>query len=209
MVRRQERVEDTRRRIAKATYELHSTIGPALATVALIADRAGLPRQTVYRNFGTQVELFRGCIAFGLELHPLPDPGRWQSISDRSRRLQVGLAELYQWFDAAEAVMTNTVRDMGVVQEAGQQAMEPVVAVFSAIYQMLLQGWDAPRVGPLLALALDFATWKKLRRESEMTAAAIVSMWIELILCRQAGPTASYPNSSPLDRMEGRPSSGS
>jgi AcrR family transcriptional regulator len=188
MVKRREKVEETRRRIAKATYELHSTIGPAFATIALIADRAGLPRQTVYRNFGTQVELFRSCIAFGLELHPLPDPNAWQSVADPYMRLQVGLGELYQWFEASEDVMTNSVRDYGVVSEAAEEAMEPVEGVFHAMYQALSKGWDGSRVSPLLTLALDFVTWKKLRRERGMSGDSIVELWADLIRCRQPEP---------------------
>ena len=187
MVKRREKVEETRRRIAKATYELHSTIGPALTTIALVADRAGLPRQTVYRNFQTQLELFRSCIAFGLEMHPLPDPNRWQSIADPGERLQVGLTQLYQWFGASEAVMTNSVRDFGVVQESAE-AMQPVGEVFQRIYETLCQGWNGARVSPLLALAVDFSTWKKLSREQGMASHAIVEMWSDLIRCKHREP---------------------
>jgi AcrR family transcriptional regulator len=188
MVKRRQKVEVTRRRIAKATYELHSTIGPAFATITLIADRAGLPRQTVYRNFGTQVELFRSCIAFGLEVHPLPDPNGWQSVADPEERLQVGLTQLYLWFEASEPVLTNSVRDFGVVREAAEEAMRPVDEVFLRIYETLCQGWGAARVSPLLSLAVDFATWKKLRREQGMSSLAIVEMWSDLIRCRHREP---------------------
>lgn len=186
MVKRRDKVEETRRRIAKATYELHSTIGPALATIALIADRAGLPRQTVYRNFGTQVELFRSCIAFGLEIHPLPDPNRWKSITDPDERLQVGLTQLYLWFEASEPVLTNVARDFGVVQEAAEMAQQPVDEVLHRIYETLCHGWAGSGASPVLSLAVDFATWKKLRREQGMASSAIVEMWLELIRCRHA-----------------------
>lgn len=186
MVKRRDKVEETRRRIAKATYELHSTIGPALTTIALISDRAGLPRQTVYRNFGTQLELFRNCIAFGLEMHPLPDPSRWQSIADPGERLQFGLTELYQWFEAAEPVMTNSLRDFGSVPESAE-AMQPVGEVFQRIYGTLSHGWEGSKVTPVLSLAVDFATWKKLRREQGLASSAIVDMWLDIIRCRQTG----------------------
>jgi AcrR family transcriptional regulator len=184
MVRRRDKVEETRRRIAKATYELHSTIGPALTTFARISDRAGLPRQTVYRNFANQLEIFRSCIAFGLEMNPLPDPDRWQSIADPRERLQVGLTELYQWFEATEAVMTNSLRDFGAVPESAE-AMQPVGEVFGRIYQALSNGWEGPAVSPLLSLAVDFATWKKLHREQGMASTAIVKMWLDIIRCRR------------------------
>jgi len=187
MVKRRDKVEETRRRIAKATYELHSTIGPALTTIALISDRAGLPRQTVYRNFGTQLEIFRNCIAFGLELNPLPDPNRWQSIEDPGERLQVGLSELYQWFEATEPVMTNSLRDFGAVPESAE-AFQPLEEVFQRIYQTLAHGWEGSEVAPVLSLAVDFATWKKLHREHGMESHAIVEMWLAIIRCRADAP---------------------
>jgi len=192
MVKRREKVDQTRRRIAKATYELHSTIGPAMTTIALIADRAGLPRQTVYRNYATQVELFRSCIAFGLELNPLPDPDRWHSVTDPGERLQVGLTQLYQWFEAGEPVLTNTMRDFGAVQESAE-AMQPVGEVFRHIYETLSQGWESSRVSPLLSLAVDFATWRKLSRGQGMASSAIVEMWSDLIRFRQPRNKASPP----------------
>jgi AcrR family transcriptional regulator len=186
MVKRREKVDETRRRIAKATYELHSTIGPAFTTIALISDRAGLPRQTVYRNFGNQLDLLRSCIAFGLEAHPLPDPTAWHSISDPGERLHVGLIELYGWFETTEAVMTNSVRDFPAMKESAE-AMQPIGEVFGRIFQTLSHDWDVAKVAPLLALALDFATWKKLRREQGLASSAIVELWVDLIRCRQTG----------------------
>jgi AcrR family transcriptional regulator len=185
MVKRRDKVEETRRRIAKATYELHSTIGPAFTTISLVSERAGLPRQTVYRNFRTNLDLYRGCIAFGLETHPLPDAERWQSITDPGERLQVGLTELYQWFEATEPVMTNSVRDFGAVKESAQ-AMQPVGEIFGRMFGMLFEGLKGRDIAALLSLAMDFATWKKLHREHGMASGAIVDLWSDLIHCRQA-----------------------
>jgi AcrR family transcriptional regulator len=186
MVKRREKVDATRRRIAKATYELHSTIGPAFTTVALISERSGLPRQTVYRNFATNLEIFRGCIAFGLELNPLPDPARWESISNTGERLEVGLTELYQWFEVTEPVMTNAFRDYGAVKESAE-ALQPVGEVLYGMYQTLAQGLEGAGIGAILSLAVDFTTWKKLHREHGMASSAIVELWVDLIRCRQAG----------------------
>jgi AcrR family transcriptional regulator len=185
MVKRRDKVEETRRRIAKATYELHSTIGPAFTTISLVAERSGLPRQTVYRNFATNLDLYRGCIAFGLEQHPLPDSNRWELIADPDERLRLGLTELYRWFEATEPVMTNSVRDFGAVKESAE-AMQPVGEIFQRMYGALAHRLDGSKVAPILSLAVDFATWKKLRREQGMASSAIVDLWIELIGCRQA-----------------------
>ena len=186
MVKRRDKVGETRRRIAKATYELHSTIGPAFTTVALISERAELPRQTVYRNFANQLEIFRSCIAFGLEMNPLPDAKEWEAVADPGERLQVGLNELYQWFEATEPVMTNSLRDFGAVKESAE-ALQPMGEVFRKFYETLYHGWEGSEIGPLLSLAVDFTTWKKLRREQGMLSSAIAEMWLDILRCRQAG----------------------
>ena len=183
MTRRRDQVDATRRRIAKATYELHATIGPALTTIAMVAEQAGLPRQTVYRNFGTQTELFQSCVAYGLELHPLPDPDDWLRVADPRERLECGLAALYRWFEATEDVMTNSVRDFGVVREAAQASMGPVFATSARAAEVLREGLRGPRAGQLLLLAIDFSTWKKLRRDCGMTSSTIIEMWANLLAC--------------------------
>ncbi len=182
MVKRREKVEQTRRRIAKATYELHSTIGPASTTVAQIAERARLPRQTVYRNFPTQLDLFRGCIAFGLDLSPPPDPAEWQAIPDPVSRLHAALGELYRWFEDVEQIMTNSLRDIGAAPAAAE-AMQPLAELVQFMHRTLSAGRDMQTVSPLIRLAIDFPTWKLLRRVEEMESPSIADLWIQLIDC--------------------------
>ena len=185
MHKRREMVDETRRQIAKATFELHSTVGPACTTMAMIADKAGLPRQTVYRNFKSQLELFRSCIAFGLEKAPIPDPERWLSIPPGTERIQFGLSQLYRWFEVHERVMTNTFRDLGAVPVA-KKAMEPIAKAARQMHKVLTEGAVPAPVPALINLALDFPTWKKLRREEGMPSGAIVEFWSDLIECQSA-----------------------
>jgi AcrR family transcriptional regulator len=183
MRKRRQMVDETRRQIAKATFELHSTVGPACTTMALIAQRAGLPRQTVYRNFSSQLELFRSCIAFGLEKAPIPDPKGWLSIPPGTERIRLGLAELYEWFEAHEPVMTNSLRDAGAVPVIAK-AMEPLAKVGRQMHKILSEGAGAEPVPTLMSLAIDFLTWKKLRREEGMPSRAIVEFWADLMACQ-------------------------
>ena|SRR2546421_4512428 len=180
MGKRREKVEETRRRIAQATFELHSTIGPADTTMALIAARAGLPRQTVFRNFASRVELFRSCIGFGLELNPPPAPGEWEAVPPGIERLRCGLTELYRWFAAVEPVMTNMVRDIAAVP---LEALQPLVEFDARAHEVLCRGWDEARVSVLVSLAIDFANWKKLRREHDMPSRTIVDFWAGQVDC--------------------------
>src|SRR5919197_879278 len=58
--RRAEHQEETRRRIVEAAVELHTTVGPARASVAAIAERAGVTRPTVYAHFPDARSLLEG-----------------------------------------------------------------------------------------------------------------------------------------------------
>lgn len=182
MAKRRENVEQTRRRIAQATYELHATIGPAQATITRISERSGLPRQTIYRNFPGTLELFQGCIAHGLEHHPLPDPGPWSTVNDPAQRLQRGLTDLYGWFVDHEAVLTNSFRDYGLFPEAAT-AMQPIAEYFGRVHGVLMAGWPSPASAAIVGLAIDFSVWRKLRQELGMQTSEIVTFWTGLAGC--------------------------
>src|SRR4029078_12566152 len=49
--RRAEQQAETRQRIVEAAVDLHGTVGPALTTFSLGADRASVARPTLYAHF--------------------------------------------------------------------------------------------------------------------------------------------------------------
>jgi mono/diheme cytochrome c family protein len=131
--------------------------------------------------------LTNGAVRAGMPAwSKLPEPQRWQSITEPGERLRFGLTELYKWFEATEAVMTNSFRDYGAVKESAE-ALQPVGEVFQSMYMALVQGWEGSKVPPLISLALDFATWKKLHREQAMASSSIVELWADLIRCMNVG----------------------
>src|SRR5215218_2615167 len=101
---RAERQEETRRRIAAATAELHASVGPARTTVAEIARRAGVQRPTVYNNFPEERELFAACQAHFLGANPPPDPSGAFALADPDDRLQAVLEQIYGWFRSTAAM---------------------------------------------------------------------------------------------------------
>src|SRR6478672_7866127 len=88
---RADKQEDTRRRIAAATAELHASVGPARTTIAEIAKRAGVQRPTVYNNFPTEKELFGACQA-----HFMSESG--PPALDPADGLEEVLTRLYRWW---------------------------------------------------------------------------------------------------------------
>src|SRR5215210_6266249 len=108
---RAERQDETRRRIAAATAQLHAEVGPARTTIAEVARRAGVQRPTVYNNFPTERKLYAACQAHFLERSPPPQFEQEMAIEDPVERVEAVLRELYGWFRRNERMSGNVARD--------------------------------------------------------------------------------------------------
>jgi AcrR family transcriptional regulator len=188
--KRAEAMEATRRRITEAAMDLHGTVGPARTTLTAVAERAGVQRQTVYRHFADEEELFAACSGHFAALHPWPDAGRWRSIADPAERLRVGLDELYAWYETTEAMWTNVLRDATLVA-AVDSVLEPFRAYLDEAARALASGWGARggRRATLLAAtrhAVDFHTWRSLARDGRLGRASVVELTSAMV-SRAAG----------------------
>ncbi len=179
---------ETRRRIARATFELHSTLGPAYTSISAIAERAGLQRATVYKHFPEERELHGACVEYGLGLDPPPDPGEWLHIDEPHRRLLQGLTELYSWYGRNRGLLANVSRDLPVVLPRFEGNPPAALVAFmqmpGILRDTLAEGWDAVRPTAFLAavaLAVDFQTWNTLVGQGldDEQAAALIARWIE------------------------------
>src|SRR6187397_1810741 len=81
--RRAEQQAETRRSIVEAAVELHSSIGPALTTISMVAERAGVQQHTLYAHFPDEHSLYLACSGLAQERDPLPEAGSWRNIEDR------------------------------------------------------------------------------------------------------------------------------
>ena len=164
MARRQESVDDTRQRIAKAAFELHSEIGPSKTTISAVAERAGVQRHTVYSHYPDLRSLFQACTHHGLEVWGAPSPATWRSIPDPGDRLRYGLAELYDAYRRNAPGMANILRDLPLFAEIGGD--EEYHELMAGLFAALADGWaDASTnlVRPAaIGLAMRFETWQSL-----------------------------------------------
>ncbi|HYZ27734.1 MAG TPA: helix-turn-helix domain-containing protein [Thermoleophilaceae bacterium] len=159
---RAQKQEETRRRIAAATAELHASVGPAHTTIAEIAKRAGVRRPTVYNNFPTEKELFAACQAHFLAESPPP-------VLDPADGLETVLGRLYRWWRANAAMSGNIARDRGVLPALDDLMRETADAQFDALADALGHDRDARA---FIRIALDFSTWLTLARRGLSDAAA-------------------------------------
>lgn len=165
MGRRMEAVQETRERIAAATYELHATIGPAKTTISAVAERAGVQRHTVYHHFPDLASLFRACTDHGMRVTRFPDPEAWRTIPDPATRLHEALGELYGYYRANARLMANVIRDAPLfVDIGGDEAFEDRMG---QMFTTLTEGWavDEAARGSFQAAvghAMAFETWRSL-----------------------------------------------
>jgi AcrR family transcriptional regulator len=197
-------MEETRTRIARATYELHATVGPAQTTISAVAERAGVQRATVYKHFPEERDLHGACVDYALGKDPPPDPAAWAAVEDPRERLRTGLGELYGFFARNEGLLGNAVRDIPVVLPWFKGNPPESLLAFSALPGMLRDalaaGWateDEASVRAILALAVDFTTWQALvRREglSDERAIALFGHLVESVTVALSSPAGEEPS---------------
>lgn len=165
--------ELTRRRIVEAAIDLHSSVGPARTSIAQIAERAGVQRHTFYAHFPEERSLMRACSALALERDPLPDVEEWAAHAPGAERIENGLREMYDWYARNEQLTSSVLRDAEfheLTREIVQLRMNPT---FKRAAEILSEGVDE-RSRALLAVALDFACWRVLRRSADVAEAAVL-----------------------------------
>jgi AcrR family transcriptional regulator len=170
----------TRERITEAAMDLHGSVGPSRTTITAVAERAGVQRQTVYRHFATDADLFAACSGHFAALHPVPSRDAWRAIADPGQRLARALDELYAFYEDTAAMWANIFRDEPLVPAIG-----PNLARFRGFLddaaRALADGWTATDRAVLLAAtrhAVEFHTWQSLsgipRADAIELASAIV-----------------------------------
>jgi len=201
--KRAERQEETRLRIARAALELHEILGPALTTRSAIAQRAGVTRPTVYSHFPDDLSLGKACSSLGLSENPLPDPGRWEEISDPEERLRAALGDLYSYFRRGERLWANILRDRELLYangdpealEADAEIMGPILSHWDRMKETIAAGWGPSEGIPRVLLgaigfALDFQAWRAMVRTQGMSDEQAIELMVCMVRCTAdvAGP---------------------
>jgi len=181
------RVERSRRRIARAVYELHKTVGPAQTTVSAIASKAGVQRLTVYRHFPDELDLHRACLAHWRELHPWPDPSLWQGIADPAERLRAALRDIYRFFGDVEPLFLHGSADMPRLPKL-READAPVFEHWEQMRRVLLAGWGVrgrrrTRLSGAIGAAIDFQSWHTLTRREGLSDEEAVELAVCQVHC--------------------------
>jgi AcrR family transcriptional regulator len=187
--KRAESQAETRHRIVEATVELHSTVGPGRTTLSMIAERAGVQRNTLYAHFPDERSLFMACSGLAAERDPLPDAAPWRRIEDRRERLRVGLTALYGWYERNASLAGCVMRDVEYHQPT-QEIAALRFGPFMAAYHEVLGAKLNPKQRAMLHLALSYFTWRALVREAGLEQEAAVRLMTQAVNCATTAEAA-------------------
>lgn len=190
---RAERQQETRRRIVAATAALHAEVGPARTTVAEIARRAGVQRLTVYTHFPDEEQLITACQERRYAQQPPPDLREAMALAEPEERLRAVLSLLYSWYRRTEAGFTPVFRDREAVPALDRVMHRVVDAPQAELAATLaagfgIEGGQGERVRAVVRLALDFATWGRLKAEG-LDDAVAADVMAEAAAALAAPPT--------------------
>jgi AcrR family transcriptional regulator len=178
--RRAEQQAETRRRIVEAAVELHGSVGPARTTISMVAERAGVQRHTLYAHFPDEKSLLMACSGLSLERDPLPEAAAWRAIEDRRERLRAGLTAIYGWYERNAELAACVLRDVEIhalVKEVSELRYGP----YMASYHEVLGAKLTAKQRTVLAVALNFFTWRTLAREGGLKPRAAAAVMVQAI----------------------------
>ncbi len=178
--RRAEQQAETRLRIVEAAVELHSSVGPALTSLSMVAERAGVQRNTLYAHFPDERSLFLACSGLVMERDPPPDAEPWRAIADKRERLHAGLRAIYGWYERNEGQAACVLRDAehhALTREVTKMRLGPY---FDAFREVLGDGLSG-RQQPVLMLALSFYTWRTLVADGGLVTGDAVEVMVRAV----------------------------
>lgn len=175
----------TRQRIVESAVALHLERGPAQTSINAIAERAGVNRVTVYRHFPDSRTLLEACSAHAQRVNPPPDLAVWREIRDPRERIELALAQLYDYFRRSEAGWANLLRDAEVDPVVKEIVERRRFSYLREARDVLLADWPAskirrPLLRAVLGLAVDFRTWQTLARGEELDNRTAVALMARL-----------------------------
>ena len=165
----------TRRRIVEAAVDLHGSLGPSRTSLAAIARRAGVQRNTVYAHFPDDAALFAACSGHWYARHPPPDPEVYSAIDDSTARLRAVLGDVYAYFAANAAMVGNVMRDleMPAVAEAAALLATRWAALRDVVVRAFaVRGACRAHLIAAVDLALAFETWRTLTQAGALPQGA-------------------------------------
>ncbi len=171
--KRTEAIEETRRRIIDATFDLHREKGVVATSMQDVAERADVALRTVYNHYPTIDDLVAGCTNRVISLLSPPTPeifGVLDTFEERMRRL---VEELFAMYERGSAMI-----EVARCEQSEVAGLADYVASEAAMREELVREALRPfkphgrTVREATALA-DFYVWKAFTQQNLTTRQAV------------------------------------
>ena len=192
--RRDQAVEETRRKILLATMELHGEQGIMATSWEDIAGRAGVALATVYRHFPTLNELVPACGALAEQFIQPPKPELAQTLfpgaDDVAERIGRLAAELCSFYERGAIALATARREGHLVEPLGAWSRELDRTRETLVRAALAPAAPDERTSRVAAALTAFPVWQALT-EAGVPAAEAPAVIRTLVLCSLDGAAAS------------------
>ena len=179
--KRSESIEDTRRRIVDATFDLHTEKGVLATSMQDVAERADVALRTVYNHYPTTDDLVVGCSQKVLALLSPPTPAIFDGLTTLEDRLLTLVRELFAMYERGSAQLEVARCEQGEVRGladfvANERALRDGLAGEA------LRPFDVRRGARKEMVALtDFYVWKAFAAENLTTRRAVDVVYRSLV----------------------------
>jgi AcrR family transcriptional regulator len=192
-------VDPTRERIVESTLELHREHGILETSFDQVAERAGVPLETVESYFPTRDDLVKGCGRHVLANLRLPPPDRagelFSDVGSGKERVHRLIETLFDVYERESGSLETGRRDRAQVPLVGE-ALDQVSATVEAMVAEALKPIDpdAETIASVRALT-DLEVWRALREagaspgDSVEDASAALDRWLDAHLSARAAAT--------------------
>ena len=182
-------VDPTRERIIESTLELHGIRGIQATTWPEIAEKAGVPVETLEALFPNRDDLIRSCATHFLETLQLPPRDRareaFAGASTENERIHRLVETFFRAYERGAPGITVARRERNDVPTVGE-SVDALDSTFDALVVEALppQRRDSSSVASLRALT-DVEVWRTLRDQGASPEAAVdqaseaVGRWLE------------------------------
>jgi AcrR family transcriptional regulator/DNA-binding MarR family transcriptional regulator len=183
------KVDPTRERIVECTLELHSSRGIGATTLPEIADKAGVPADTVRALFPTQDALVRSCGEHFMESLQLPPADRAPEVfagaSSEAERLRRLVETFFGAYEREGEGLAAGRRERKHFQPVDESLDELDNSLDALVVEALRPSRaDSSSVASLRALT-DLEVWRGLRDQGATPGAAVdqtsaaLERWLE------------------------------
>lgn len=153
-------VEETRRRIVDATFELHSEKGVLATSMQDIAERADVALRTVYNHYPTVEDLVSGCGEKVMAMLAPPHTEIFEGVGMLEARLQRLVQELFAMYERAPSMIEVARCEQGRVAKLGEFVAILDTTQMELVSEALRPFIPGPRAVRETAALTDFDVWK-------------------------------------------------